>query len=166
MHPKEGGGISRSSVIKRRILRRMDLWDAGKIPELVEDIVRAAKAGAGRGTVPEDDDVIDRRYHSMVIEGKLRGVVRWATNRSGGGMLSLADIDAKTGKPVIGVLQDKHPDCRTPDLEKEGWASFEEYPPPRDGTPLDCDQETVQEVGNKLRGGAGPSGVDGLAMSH
>ena len=43
---------------------------------------------------------------------------------------------------------------RTPALEREGWASFEEYPPLRDGTPLECDQETVQEVANKLRGGA------------
>ena len=81
-------------------------------------------------------------------------------------MLSPADIDAKTGKPVINVLREKHPDCRTPDLEKEGLASFEDYLPPRDGTPLDCDQGTVQEVGNKLSGGAGPSRVDGLAMSH
>ena len=83
------------------------------------------------------------------------------TNRSGGSMLAPSDIDAKTGKPVIDVLRDKHPDCRTPALEREGWASFEDYPPPRDGTPLDCDQETVQEVASKLRGGAGPSSVDG-----
>ena len=134
-------GIYWSSSIERRILRRMELWDAGKIPELVEDIVRAAKAGAGRENMPEDDDAIARRYHSVFIKGKLRAAVRWATNQSGGGMLAPSDIDAKTGKPVIDVLRDKHPDCRTPALEREGWASFEDYPPPRDGTPLDCDQE-------------------------
>ena len=78
-------------------MRRMDLWAAGKIPKVVEDIVCAAKAGAGRGTVPEDDDSIAHCYHSMVIEGKLRAAVRWATNRSGGGMLSPVDIEAKTG---------------------------------------------------------------------
>ena len=87
----------------------------------------------------EDDDAIARRYHSMVIDGRLRAAVRWATSRSGGGMLSPTDIDSKTGRPIIDVLRDKHPDCRTPDLEKDGWALFEEYPPPRDSTPLDCD---------------------------
>ena len=116
--------------------------------------------------MPEDDDAIARRYHSMAIEGKLRAAVRWATSRSGGGMLALSDIDAKTGKPVIDVLQDKPPECRTPAVEREGWASFEDYPPPRDGTPLDCDQETIQEVATKLRGGAGPSSVDGQALGH
>ena len=77
MHSEEGAeDISRSSAIKRRIMRRMDLWAAGKIPKVVEDIVRAAKAGAGRGTVPEDDDTITHRYQSMVIKGKLRVAVR------------------------------------------------------------------------------------------
>ena len=73
-------GISQSSLIKRRILRRMELWDADKIPELVEDIVRAAKAGAGRRNVTKDDNAIAHRYHLMVIEGKLRAAVRWATS--------------------------------------------------------------------------------------
>ena len=81
-------------------------------------------------------------------------------------MLAPSDIDAKTGKFVSDNLRDKHPDCRTPAPEWEGWVSFEEYLPPREGTPLDCDQETVQEVATKMRGGAGPSSVDGLAMSH
>ena len=78
--PRKELEISLSSAIKRRILRRMELWDAGKIPELVEDNMRAAKAGAGRENVPEDDDAIARRYHSMFIEGKLRAAVRWATS--------------------------------------------------------------------------------------
>ena len=51
-------------------------------------------------------------------------------------------------------------------METEGWASFKAYPPPRDGTPLDCDQETVQEVARKLRSGAGPPSVDGQALGH
>ena len=164
--PRKERGINRSAAIKRQITRRMDLWDAGKIAELAEEIVRAEKAGESKGATPEDDDAIARRFHPMLIDGRLRVAVRWATSRSSGGMLSPADTDLKKGRPIINVLRDKHPDCRTPDLEMEGWASFEECPPPRDGTPLDCDQETVQEVGNKLSGGAGPSGVDGLALKH
>ena len=36
-------------VIKRLITRRMDLWYAGKIAELAEDIVHAAKVWGGEG---------------------------------------------------------------------------------------------------------------------
>ena len=159
-------GINRSAAIKRQITRRMDLWDAGKIAELAEEIVRAEKAGESKGATPEDDNDIALRYLSILIDGRPRAAVRWATSCSDGGMLSPADTDSKIGRPVIDVLREKHPDCRTPEVEREGWASFEEYPPPRDGNPLDYNQETVQEIGNKVGGGAGPSSVDGLALKH
>ena len=164
--PGKERGNSQLTAIKSKTMRRMDLWDAGKILELAEDIVRAAKAGESKGATPEDDNDIALRYLSILIDGRPRAAVRWATSCSDGGMLSPADTDSKIGRPVIDVLREKHPDCRTPDLEMEGWASFEEYPPPRDGTPLDCNQETVQEIGNKVGGGAGPSSVDGLALKH
>ena len=159
-------GINRSAAIKRQITRRMDLWDAGKIAELAEEIVRAEKAGESKGAAPEDDDAITRRFHPMLVDGRLRVAVRWATSRSSGGMLSPADTDSKKGRPIINVLRDKHPDCRTPDLEKDKLASFEEYLPPRDGTPLDCDQEIVQDVRNKFSDGVSPSSVDRLALKY
>ena len=65
----------------------------GKYAELAEDVVRAAKAASGRAPTPDDDDHIARRYHSLVIDGRLKAAVRFATNRSGGGVLAPADID-------------------------------------------------------------------------
>ncbi|KAL7531461.1 hypothetical protein ACHAWF_003777, partial [Thalassiosira exigua] len=49
-----------------------------------------------------------------------------------------------------------------PDLESEGWKSFEEYDECPSSVPLDCTEETVQLVAGKLGGGAGPGSVDAV----
>ena len=159
-------GYSNSDAIRRRISRRMQLWEDGKYAELAEDVVRAAKAASGRAPTQDDDDHIARRYHSLVIDGRLKAAVRFATNRSGGGVLAPADIDEKSGKPVIEVLRGKHPKARRPELKKEDWASFEDYPTPREGVPLDCDQSILQVVEGKLSGGADPNSVDEIALKR
>ena len=79
-------------------------------------------------------------------DGRLKAAVRFATNRSGGGVLAPADTDETSGRPVIEVLRGKHPKARRPELEKEDWASFEDYPTPRERVPLDCDQSILQVV--------------------
>ena len=127
-------------------------------------MVRAAKAASGTAPIPDNNDHIARRYHSLVIDGRLKATVRFATDCSGGGVLAPADIDAKSGKTVVEVLRSKHPKARRPELEKEDWASFEEYPTPREGVPLDCDQGILQVVAGKLSGSAGPNSVNGIAL--
>ena len=89
-------GISRAREIKKRINRRLDLWEAGKIAELVNDVENTAKRSGGTARGEEDDDAIARRYHSMVIDGRLRQAVRSATDRTGGGVLS---PEAPTRRP-------------------------------------------------------------------
>ena len=39
----------------------------------------------GGGKQADDDKIIARKYHSMVIEGRLGPVVKMVTNRDGGG---------------------------------------------------------------------------------
>ena len=46
----------------------------------------------------------------MVNSGKMRAAVRMATECKGGGPLQPQDIDVKTGKTVLEVLRDKHPE--------------------------------------------------------
>ena len=82
----------------------------------------------------------------------------------GGGVLCFDEDDTKTGRKVIDVLHDKHPDLRIPDLDQEDWASFEAYDECPTSIPVDCSQEIVAEVASKVSGGAGPSGVDGLML--
>ena len=152
-------GCSGAAAIKRRILRRLVMWDEGKYAELAEDVARAARNSMGKAPMPDNDDSIARRYHSLVIDGRLKAAVRYATNRSGGGVLAPGDIDSKSGLPVIEVLRNKHPKIRRPELDRAGWASFEDYPVPRQGVPVDCDQGIVQVVAGGLGGCAGPNSL-------
>ena len=101
------------------------------------------------GKCPDNDDSIARKYHSMVIEGKLRPAVRWVTNRDGGGVLHPDDTDQQSGKTVAEVLESKHPACMIPNLGEEGWASFEKYDERLNSVPVDCDQEIVQRVADR-----------------
>ena len=81
-------GCSGTAAIKRRILRRLEMWDEGKYAELAEDVARAARNLMGKTPMPDDDNGIARRYHSLVMDGRLQAAVRYATNRSGGGVLA------------------------------------------------------------------------------
>ena len=45
---RKAEGVRRATAIRRRIIRRLDLWEKGHIAELVNDIVNAVKQGGGR----------------------------------------------------------------------------------------------------------------------
>ena len=53
-------GCSQYDAIRRRIARRLQLWEDGKHAEIAEDVVRAAKAANGRAPTPDDDDHVAR----------------------------------------------------------------------------------------------------------
>ena len=76
------------------------------------------------------------------------------------------DLDTKTGRKVIDVLRSKHPEMMMPDISQEDFAAFEEYEELLESVPVDCDQGMVEEVASRLRGGAGPSSVDALALKN
>ena len=112
-------GVREAKAIRRRITRRIELWREGKVQELVEDTVATAIRGQGRSKGGDDDEAFARRFDSMVTGNKCREAVRLLTNRQSGGVLGMEDIDAKTGKPVVEVLRDKHPDLMVPNVEEE-----------------------------------------------
>ena len=64
-------GVTKAKAIQKLITRRLDQWSRGKYPEMVQEIVNIAKQGTGGKPNEEDDESIARKYHSMVIEGKL-----------------------------------------------------------------------------------------------
>jgi hypothetical protein len=97
----------------------------------------------------------------MVLQGKLRQAVRWITQRHKGGILYPDDIDIKTGKPVIDVLQSKHPEARVPDAE-----DLQHYNETPEFVDVDITADTVESVARKLSGSAGPGGIDSVGLSH
>ena len=56
-----------------------------------------------------NDDHIVRMFTRLMLHGRVREAVCFATNQSGGGMLKPDDIDTKSGKCVLDVLKEKHP---------------------------------------------------------
>ncbi len=70
------------------------------------------------------------------------------------------DPCTKTGRPVIKVLREKHPDLREPDLESEDNISFEKYPCFPDPVPVQCDGLNVENIAKTLGRAAGLDSID------
>ena len=109
-------GVRSANDIRDRITKRMDLWERGIHAGLVGDAEVEGSAREGRSASGGEEEVksIARSYYDMVLSGKLRQAVRWATIRKGGGCLLSDDQCTKTRRPVAEVLREKHPDTRTP----------------------------------------------------
>ena len=69
------------------------------------------------------------------------------------------DLDAKSGLPVLDVLKSKHPEAIIPPTEV-----LEDYESVPSFVPLDITACTVESVARKMSGGAGPGGVDSIAL--
>ena len=105
------------------------------------------------------DEQMSKTYTRLVLEGKLRQAVRFITQRDQGGVLQMAALDSKSGLPVLDVLKSKHPDAVIPPPEV-----LEEYESIPSFVPLDITATTVEGVARKMSGGAGPGGVDSIAL--
>jgi hypothetical protein len=157
---------------------KLDLWEAGRYDELVSEVVIWGKSGVAGGNYhswKEDGKVSDsvaRKYNSMMLDGKVRGAVRFSMGRGQGGPLNPKDKKCtKTGVQVIKVLKRKHPKIRLPETvhpdeaDYEVWTDrirgFDTYP---DGAPATLatsfNYEVIEKVSSKLHGAIGPGGVD------
>ena len=157
--------VKSASGIKATIEARLKLWEAGRYAELVGDCVTEGKRkGFGKHSERRDTEEelsnIARRFNTMFLGGKIRGAVRFATDRSPGGPLDPDGIDSKTGQPVIDVLRSKHPAIRVPDLENPEVKCFQEYDHTPVSVPHAFDEETIAGITKKLHGTAGPGGID------
>ena len=71
----------------------------------------------------------------------------------------------KTGCLVIQTLCDKHPDLTQPNLHDSSCKSFEKYDKCPNVLGLDITADDVTEMASKLKGAAGPTFVDAVALS-
>ncbi|KAL3795565.1 hypothetical protein ACHAWO_009861 [Cyclotella atomus] len=160
--------VRSASSIKATIEARLKLWEAGRFAELVGDCVAEGKRGrvskSKSGDTEEELDSIGRRFNTMFLSGKVRGAVRFATDREAGGPLSPDGTDSKTGNTVIDVLRSKHPLIRVPNLEDAEVKCFEGYPYTPCSVPHAFDEESIAKVAGKLHGSAGPAGIDADLM--
>ena len=90
--------------------------------------------------------------------------MRIITNRDLGGLYLPTDKCTHTGRSVINILREKHPEPVIPDE-----SHFDEYPADvskecMTSMPLYCTDEIVAKAAKSLGGCAGPAGIDGLML--
>ena len=115
-----------------------------------------AKGREGGGRAPRHKERVACRYRSVVIDGKVRGALRIATSRDGGGLLHPDSIDAKSGKRVKDVLRDKRPAMQIPEARADEVVAFEPFACVPAPLQLDCGEATATCDAKGLSGGAGP----------
>ncbi len=155
-------GVDRFHDIKPIIWGRLDAWDAGRYVALVKAVEEAnLDVGGGSGGTRvrrADTTSLARKYHNMVLGGKVRAAVRMVTDRDGGGTYRPYDLDSKLGRPVIEVLWEKHPAAHVP--SEEDFDVHPGAPDCLDLMPVYCFEECVAKAAARLSGGAGPCGVE------
>jgi len=160
-------GVWSAKDIRLRMNQRMDLWQQGNYAALVDDM--EAEALARIGTPPEPtEETCARAFNARVLSGRLRAAVRNLTNRDGGGVLRPDDKCMKTGRPVLEVLQEKHPKLRDPPLDTDdengAFETYEEGAPAI--VPVDITANTIESIATKLSGGAGLGGMDAVDLRN
>ena len=81
------------------------------------------------------------------------------------GILQPGGTDEKTGHLVIETLYYKHPDLQQPNLNDSSCKSFEKYEECPDIIGLDITGDDITEMAPKLKGAAGPTSVNAVALS-
>ncbi len=156
----------RARDINRRVERRLRLWTDGHYDALVQDILGEAMRGAGSSQGTADEDIIARKYNLMVLDGKLRAAVCFATDHGSGGVLLPQDSCTKTGRPVMEVLHLQHPNTRIPDLEDLHCIAFEHYDEVPVEIPTDCTSKDLETLTLRMGGSADLSSFDAVMLRN
>ena len=159
-------GVLKAQSVRARITRRLDLWEQGLFVGLVEDTEAEGRLQSGRAPAGKTDAQKDRAFLTQVLAGKIRNAVRSVTGRNQGGVMYPADSCSKTGRPVLEVLQGKHPPLRVPDLADPSVKCFEHYEHLPEVVPSDFTESDVAWVAAKLQGSAGAGGAESVEMRN
>jgi len=155
------------SEVKTLVGSRMDAWEASCYCALVKEVEECAMED---GFPPAHSDCglelesVGWRFNLMVHLGKLRAVIRAVTDRNPGRLYAPDDICTKTGRWVLDVLREKHPDARIP--EECAFDSYANSAELLEAMPIACYEEQIFLRAAHLLGGAGPCGVDGTMLKE
>ena len=115
-----------------------------------------------RKNIPLEEEAANEAstFNAMVLDGKIRAAVRRVTQRGKGGILDPLGTNEKSGKPVLQVLRELHPNPKIPDLSDPAVCNFEEYRTVPAVLRLTISADCVGRQALKLHGAAGPGGID------
>ena len=107
------------------------MWEAGKLPELLQEAKRCDKQVVV-GLSPLTSEQLERTFNRLMMEGRIRSAVRLVTDRGGGGGVPDPEDEAHgrngpLGMSVYDVLQEKHPAQRT--VDPSAFLDCEVLPP-------------------------------------
>ena len=79
------------------LTRRMDMWEARKLPELLHEAKRCDKEMVA-ALSPLPFEQLERTFNRLMLEGRIRTAVRFIIERGGVGVLDPeAEIHGKNG---------------------------------------------------------------------
>jgi len=158
--------VTKACDIKRRISSRLDAWAAGEFSALVSDTERECTSATS--DPPSDIDInrAGRSFHTKLVRGRVRQAVRHLTNRASGGVIDPDGVCTKTGRPVIDVLRDEHPQLRMPDADDPDGPFGSTYAEMPDQLAVDITGETIEKAASNLFGSGSCSGVDAADLQH
>ena len=149
--------VRKGKDIRPLLTRRMDMWEAGKLPELLQEAKRCDKQVVA-GLSPLTSEQLERTFTRLMMEGRIRSAVRLVTDRGGGGVLDPEDEahgrNGPLGMSIYDVLQEKHPAQRT--VDPSAFLDCEVLPPLEQ---VDITAAHIETVARRLFGSAGPSGT-------
>ena len=161
-------GVRRAKDIRARLLQRMNLWEEGEWALLVDDTADTMERRGGRGSRVERSEAEKARaFHAKVVSGRLRAAVRESLDGEPGGVKKPTDVCSKSGRVIVDVLRDKHPEMWNPDpnLSDPNRVAFEPYPSVPKSVGKTVTEDVVEIVAAKLGGSAGLSGTDAVDCS-
>ena len=95
------------------------------------------------GPPPPSEDTEARSFHAKVSSGRLRAAVRNLAHGETGRVYQPDDPCSKTSRPVLEVLQDKHPAHRVPDLSDPAQFALEPYESTPEALPITASEEVL-----------------------
>ena len=107
--------VHKGADIRRLLDWHVDQWRDGHFDLLVQeaDCCDSGLKHSRRANVDEDDNT--RIFSRLILQGKVKAAVRWATERTRGELLMPTDdVDNGSGATVLDVLRQKHPSAQPP----------------------------------------------------
>ena len=129
--------------------KRLILWRQGEINKLLrEGRIIQGRIGKLKASEPPDRSKV---FAKLVLEGQINSALRFLSETTSGGVLSLTD-------EVMSQLKQKHPN---PQSAKLGSLLFgpidDQYP---ESVYTEINGEMVRQAALRTKGAGGPSGVD------
>ena len=140
----------KARVNKDNLTRRLALWEAGKISELVEEGKCIQSRIETKTINHQSDETIVKKFRNHMLQGNVNAALRLLSNTGKAGLLN---IDEES----IRQLHEKHPEGEP--LNEEMLLSG----PIKQVHPVifdDITEEMVQKVALRTKGAAGPSNFD------